>query len=830
MTHRFTRWGRLLLAVSVAAAVLTCGEKEDGDDHDSDNPAGPSLHAVAVAVPGTGTEWHGGVCCDTVSWSEAFGDSVQIRVYSDSMLLEYPPSWVANTGSYVMEDQVPTGWESGSRYQVQIIDERGNVGWSDTFSVVADPFATIEVTSPTSATKWRPGQFAGSIAWTLGAGGGDSVQFEVYRNWTYVGRFSTKVLNGAGIGGYTLNERVDYDWGSGARFRLRIVDNQGFYGWSAPFAIQDDSCSRIAVSTPDTGTTWLSGHSGMVVNWTRYCGDVVKLELRKAGSPLDTLSSWISNSGQYTRAEIVDPAWGTGEDFQVRVIDKCGSFGYSPKFAIATDPLNVLALRTPTQKTVWYVGQKSVRIEWRDTLADSMSVILLRNGLVQGQLLPMTASSGGTSVMIDSLASTRGYGSGYSIKIVDNIGRFGLSNEFVIDSSGTIKILTPNKGTVWLHGDANRTLSINGSQADSFYLALYVGKSTFIDTVVKLRPVSGSTALDSVKAGWGVGTSFRLKAVDNDGNYGWSEQFSIRADTLPSIRVMKPDSATTWVHGQDSAMVRFALPDSDTTVGSMLGFGLYRLSSSGLSLDTNFSMSGPFDSIVYYPGSIPSSLAVGTYRIKVYDTRFHFGWSQPFHIKADLMDRIIVIAPDTTTVWYTGETGQAISWSGSASDSAAVVLVRWGMVVDTVVGWDVDSGHATRISAVPTAWGTGTGFRVKVIDNQGSFGLSDSFEINGDSLNRIVVTVPNGTSFWRSGRQDSTYVVRWTGLRPDSVHVDLYRGNTYIAPVTDFAGDTLNSAPVLDTIPTSWGTGSNYRVRVTDPVGHYGLSEEFRIR
>ncbi|MBI2432889.1 MAG: hypothetical protein HYV26_08465 [Candidatus Hydrogenedentes bacterium] len=90
----------------------------------------------------------------------------------------------------------------------------------------------------------------------------------------------------------------------------------------------------------------------------------------------------------------------------------------------------------------------------------------------------------------------------------------------------------------------------------------------------------------------------------------------------------------------------------------------------------------------------------------------------------------------------------------------------------------------------------------------GSFFLLNT-PVHGQSAS-LTVVYPNGGENWQQG---STYTVQWTssGNVGSQVKVEVRKGGNLI---DTYGESTPNDGSMNLTVPTSYGTGSNYRVRV----------------
>ncbi|MCP4548536.1 MAG: hypothetical protein GY835_18930, partial [bacterium] len=89
-----------------------------------------------------------------------------------------------------------------------------------------------------------------------------------------------------------------------------------------------------------------------------------------------------------------------------------------------------------------------------------------------------------------------------------------------------------------------------------------------------------------------------------------------------------------------------------------------------------------------------------------------------------------VSEPTTETVWRHGEEPAAVTWSGCDASSVKINLYKGDELMSTIVDWVANTGSVS-VGTVPSTWGTGPDFRLKVIGNDNKFGWSETFGIFG---------------------------------------------------------------------------------------------------
>jgi hypothetical protein len=235
----------------------------------------------------------------------------------------------------VRSDPVPALWTPGGNYRLKVIDSLGNFGWSGPFVILQDSLAQLLVTSPDSGDVLYAGMINVPVRWsdTLG----DSAHAVLYRGTTLIGEFGD---------GWTIADSlvrsagISASWGEGADFRVKVMDNKGYYGYSDYFEVRTDSLRRISVIAPDSTTSWTIGNTKARVSWLKNGADSMRIDLYRA-------STFIARFGEgpvadttgdirwYDRADSIPAVWGAGAGFRVKLIDNRGYYGWSPEFRIS---------------------------------------------------------------------------------------------------------------------------------------------------------------------------------------------------------------------------------------------------------------------------------------------------------------------------------------------------------------------------------------------------------------------------------------------------------------------------------------------------------------
>ena len=281
------------------------------------------------------------------------------------------------------------------------------------------------------------------------------------------------------------------------------------------------------------------------------------------------------------------------------------------------------------------------------------------------------------------------------------------------------------------------------------------------------------------------------------------------------ITVTNPDASTVWVEFQTNTSC-----DWNNAKGETVYIEIYK----------GVAYFGIYQEETANDGSSIRTAALGNwgtgtdYRLKVIDEKDNFGWSEFFSIGTGAANQIDVIYPVSSTIWVEFQTNTYCDWSNAAGDSVYIEIYKDNTLKGIFNDWTNNDGHCTRNMALDD-WGTGTDFRLKVIDVQNNFGWSENFTIEAFVPGPIIVIYPDASTVWQEFQTD-TYC-DWYNATGSTVYIEIYKSDTYLdiyQDETDNDGHTSRNGALGD-----WGTGSDFRLRVIDSNSNEGWSEYFTI-
>ena len=115
--------------------------------------------------------------------------------------------------------------------------------------------------------------------------------------------------------------------------KLRILTGLTIWTLFLTFSCEDpaEQSLDITFTSPISSTIW-THNVPVTISWADATGSQIVFYLLKGGDSLDVCQNWTTNDGE--AGFNVLPAWGTGNDYQIRAVDSDGNEGISEEFQI----------------------------------------------------------------------------------------------------------------------------------------------------------------------------------------------------------------------------------------------------------------------------------------------------------------------------------------------------------------------------------------------------------------------------------------------------------------------------------------------------------------
>ena len=191
-----------------------------------------------------------------IDWHEATATgTIRIELWKNEEKIADISDWITNTGSYSFDSVLPSDWGEGTGFFFKIIDDEEHDGVSGSFTLEDD----IQVLSPESTTRWFSVFSDYEITWNETSA--NNVRIELWHSDSKVEDICGWITND---GEYIKQEIVDQP--GGGDYRVRIIDENGFDGYSESFGF-----AQIAAYWPCDGNLLDAsgnGRYGIVYNGT----------------------------------------------------------------------------------------------------------------------------------------------------------------------------------------------------------------------------------------------------------------------------------------------------------------------------------------------------------------------------------------------------------------------------------------------------------------------------------------------------------------------------------------------------------------------------------
>jgi len=203
----------------------------------------------------------------------------------------------------------------------------------------------------------------------------------------------------------------------------------------------------IQVTEPASGDTLVHFQTNTVVLWNYPAAlayDSVRIDIYNNDTFLDSFTSWTENDGTFSRTEPIPKDWGTGANYQMKVTDNLGNFGYSEYFTIEPSTgQEVITITEPDDETTWHHLESNIPVSWdypanRQSISvvqplsgDSVTIELYAAALLV-ETLAQSVPNTGNWIMSNPVPTGWNPDSTYRLKIIDNFNNFGWSSAFEI--------------------------------------------------------------------------------------------------------------------------------------------------------------------------------------------------------------------------------------------------------------------------------------------------------------------------------------------------------------------------------------------------------------
>jgi len=760
--------------------------------------SGAGGEIYTITEPSGGTEWLHYQTGTFVRWETIDGsiaDDVTIDLYSNDVFVASYAEQVPNSGFFTRVEGIDATWSTGSKYTLKVYDTSGNYGWSERFTISnAD---VINVTEPDVSTEWMHNSVDNRIEWDVAGMQGTSVEIALYKNSVFIEALISDTGN---TGSWIYTDPVPESWTADSDYQIMLRDNFGDWGYSADFSIIEQTApEQYTVTEPSPSTVWTHYDTNLTINWQNIIlsaddgvdsGETISIFLYEQELLIDTLVTWTTNDGYWNYSGPVPVDWAPGAEYKIYVEDDAGGYGWSEFFEITNSGgQEIITVTDPTSTTEWEHYQDTTEVTWEYPAVlsgDSIKIEVWRDNHSSfvGDFTEDFVANTGSFTKYTPLPPGWGSYDDYQIKVYDEFGNYGWSEEFDIITVDVITVTEPTASTEWMHYTTDNPVNwdTTGLQSSTIDIVLYQD-GLYFEVLVTDATNNGEWIYpNAINEDWDIDLDYQIKIIDNYSDWGWSEEFTVTESSGQEIiLVTEPDSTTVWTHFETGLPISWSYPEMmDTPLTDSVGISLY----DGDDLVEVLIESTYNDGSWTYTGPVPMNWVPGTeYRIRIEDNSTNYGHSEYFEVASATSEIITVTEPDAETIWYHLDTNTVVEWeypaliltSGSLSgDSVYMEIWQDGSMLDDFCSWVPNTGIYTRADSVPEEWGIGSDFQIKIIDDLDNWGFSEEFTIEQTGIEveeglesyKLLPIAPNPAS--------AVFAIRFSIPETSHVTIDVF--------------------------------------------------------
>jgi hypothetical protein len=185
---------------------------------------------------------------------------------------------------------------------------------------------------------------------------------------------------------------------------------------------------RIEVLYPDGSVVWNHGGSRFV-EWWAPPADSTAVYLFKGGESVAVIRE-MSPADGVVRVDSIPASWGTGSDFQIRVVDNTGKIGFGQRFQICNSGDSVCVTHPDTSTVFTQGGEMSV--EWSCAAGVTVDIEIYDGA---DYLDVFRKDAGNTGYSSRTFPEAWGVGDRYRLRVIDAKGHDGFSARFRIQAT-----------------------------------------------------------------------------------------------------------------------------------------------------------------------------------------------------------------------------------------------------------------------------------------------------------------------------------------------------------------------------------------------------------
>lgn len=429
----------------------------------SDNNFSISKGSILVGSPNGGETWVKGTM-HPILWTGNICENVRIELWKGGLFNSVIASSVPSTGTFNWLIPNMTTLIPGNDYKVKIISMSNPAGTNSLVFDFSDNDFTISagqnngpvtVIAPNGGETWIIG-CPGIIQW-ISTTPALQVKIELFKN----NMFYMTICNQVPAGQSSFTWIPPFTIIPGNTFKVKVSVLTGTTGYDFSDGNFSINTGSITVGSPNGGETWQKGTTHPIL-WTDNLCFNVRIELWKGGVFNSVIAASVPSTGTFNWVIPNTTPLIPGNDYKVKIMNVpvTGSntnlvFDFSDNnFSIVAGPNNTpIVVIAPNGGENWIIGCPNL-IKWITVAAPSapVRIELYKNGaycMTICQQVPVGQNTFNWTPPYSLVPD-----SNYKVKVslLTSSAGFDFSDGNFSINRGSISVLSPNGGEIWVKG------------------------------------------------------------------------------------------------------------------------------------------------------------------------------------------------------------------------------------------------------------------------------------------------------------------------------------------------------------------------------------------
>jgi len=452
------RWTCTQCGGATGGYALRVQDAASGNFDDSDAPfdiaAAPEPCQLTLLQPNGGTDHTLGDAV-SIAWTATpnCADSVRLTLERNGTVCDTIARSTDNDGIHTWSAAGCDTFTSGYRIRVSELSGSGTDASDSAFGIVPEPAeCELALLAPNGGEAYTEGDPM-TLSWNASEACGGQVRLELWRAGAVC---DTIVASTDNDGAHAWNAVRCASASDGYQIRVVALETGDGDLSDAAFTIAPSPVCTLQLLAPNGGGFYCADGE-LEIEWdaSAACGDQVRIELLRMGSPCDTIAATAANNGSFNWTVARCGAESDGYKIRVTDLDAGVSDQSDGSFGVFSDC--ALAWESPTGGEVYCVGD-AVALGWSQgpCCASTVRIELLLSGTVCDTLFAAAANDGAESW---AAARCGGASGPYRLRLVDeatgaNATSSGTFQIFDCSVECDLAVTMPNGGEALPLGEA----------------------------------------------------------------------------------------------------------------------------------------------------------------------------------------------------------------------------------------------------------------------------------------------------------------------------------------------------------------------------------------